>query len=559
MKKIWRAWALGSFFCIQTLAAGGPDWSAGAIIPPGGRPNPFDLEGAAWAQAIEAGKVHAQVYPVEITGLLPPFTPLRNFLDSPADNPLRRLLQSAFQGVSGWRSLDQLESWMGMQPYPAAGEGGIYSVPLPPGKFPEQRLGFGLIHTPQGTGFSISCAECHASRLFGKTVLGLTNRFPRANLTFVRAKQAFGLVPAALFQAETGATDGETALYSRTRENLNAVDAKEPAALGLDTSLAQVALSLAHRNADPDATKSGWYERFPRAEPLAENVADSKPAVWWNVKYKDRWLCDGSVVSGNPIFTNILWNEIGRGTDLVQLRKWLEANQKKIEELASAVFASEAPRFTDFFPPEKISLASAQRGEGLFNQRCARCHGTYEKGWSAPDAGTRTPTQLLETTFVTYHGITPVVDVGTDPARRLGMKSLEQLNELAIAKENGVVVQAQPGYVPPPLVGIWARWPYLHNNSIPSLCALLTPAAERPAFFYTGEAENPTTDFDLKCNGYPTARVPAAWTQDPEHRYDTSREGMRNIGHDEGIFVQNGRNLLSDADRADLIAYLQTL
>ena len=36
--------------------------------------------------------------------------------------------------------------------------------------------------------FTFSCAACHSSNLFGKTVLGMTNRFPKANEFFIKAK-----------------------------------------------------------------------------------------------------------------------------------------------------------------------------------------------------------------------------------------------------------------------------------------------------------------------------------------------------------------------------------
>ncbi len=48
----------------------------------------------------------------------------------------------------------------------------------------------------------------------------------------------------------------------------------------------------------------------------------------------------------------------------------------------------------------------------------------------------------------------PVINVGTDPMRRLGMVSLERLNDLEISKQNGTLIRSQGGYVPPPLVGI---------------------------------------------------------------------------------------------------------
>ena len=48
-------------------------------------------------------------------------------------------------------------------------------------------------------------------------------------------------------------------------------------------SLAQVALSLAHRRYDDVATFDRNLERSPRPEPLAHRPADSKPAVWWTL------------------------------------------------------------------------------------------------------------------------------------------------------------------------------------------------------------------------------------------------------------------------------------
>src|SRR5690606_8081024 len=111
----------------------------------------------------------------------------------------------------------------------------------------------------------------------------------------------------------------------------------------------------------------------PRKDRLDRIPADSKPAVWWNLKYKNRWLSDGSVVSGNPIFTNILWNEIGRGADLNQIESWLHNNAKIIRELTTAVFSVEPPRMTDFFEADNFDLPLAQEGQKLFHQTCARC------------------------------------------------------------------------------------------------------------------------------------------------------------------------------------------
>ena len=157
----------------------------------------------------------------------------------------------------------------------------------------------------------------------------------------------------------------------RTKQNLKAVGVKQPQVLGLDTSLAQVALSLAKREQNAYATKSRRAQRRPRRNALSKKIADSKPAVWWNLKYKTRWLSDGSIVSGNPIHTNFLWNEIGRGADLKELEKWMEENEKTIQELTVAAFATEAPRWTDFFDVKTIDLEKAKREESHFKKLCS--------------------------------------------------------------------------------------------------------------------------------------------------------------------------------------------
>ena len=42
------------------------------------------------------------------------------------------------------------------------------------------------------------------------------------------------------------------------------------------------------------------------------------------------------------------------------------------------------------------------------------------------------------------------------------------------------------GYANTPLDGVWARAPYLHDGSVPTLWDLLEPVEKRPATFYSG-------------------------------------------------------------------------
>lgn len=543
------------FSFVLSSAAAEPDWGRDVAVPPEGRANPYDLPAEEFAAANRAGRGHALQYPVNVTGILLPLDAARRFLEERGPDPLRDLLRTVTRGLNRVRSLDDLQAWLGLHRFPTAEGAGPYLVPFNGSQTPTDRMGFTIIETDQGRGFTISCAQCHSAELFGRRVIGLTNRFPRANAFFAHGLKAAPLVSPSLFQWSTQATAGETRLFARSRKAMAYVGAKAPVQLGLDTSLAQVALSLARREQDPWASRERPIR--PRPEVLRKTVADSKPAVWWNVKYKNRWLSDGSVVAGNPILTNLLWNELGRGTDLRKLDDWLSGNQETLKELTTAVFASSAPRWTDFFPAETFDIGAAQRGEKSFNMHCARCHGVYEKNWSRPDAESLSRSELLETWRVSYQPRKPVYDVGTDPLRWQGMTSLAQMNDLEISKRNGIVIEPQQGYVPPPLVGIWARWPYFHNNAVPNLCAVLTRGTDRPERYWAREARDPVQDFDADCNGYPMKRRPPGATAD--RLYVTERDGMSRFGHDERIFLEQGREKMTAAEKRDLIRYLQTL
>jgi mono/diheme cytochrome c family protein len=549
----------GVLFFSFSLFAQSPDWSQEALIPVEGRTNPYNLSEAEFQKNRAQGQIHAHLYPVESTGILIPEKPMRKILDNTMWNPLKSILNEIFKNIVGVDSFDGLFVWAGLVPPPDKNSPEMFQVALPKNIKKDDLYGYSRINKDGVETFTMSCAACHSDQLFGQTILGMSKRFPRANDFFIRAQSASQYYDPILVQLYTGANRTEIDLLNTAMENLKAVGLKQPLVLGLDTSLAQVALSLNRRSPTPWADKSSKHQENPRPDLLDHQPGDSKPAVWWNTKYKTRWLSDGSVLSGNPIYTNLLWNEIGRGSDLHQLDQWFKENPNVIQELTTAVFSTPAPRFEDFFPAEKISKESALRGEVVFNNTCSRCHGIYEKNWSQNSAQALPWREQMQTHRVIYPQPTRTYDVGTDSYRRESMKSLEKLNDLEISKNQNILVKAQDGYVPPPLVGIWARWPYLHNNAIPNLCALLTRSSERPRTYYAGPAIDRQRDFDSECNGYPLDQVPSQWLWNDEYYYDSRIEGMSNRGHDEGIFIKNGQELLSSQDKKDLIIFLQTL
>ncbi|MCM0606236.1 MAG: c-type cytochrome [Xanthomonadaceae bacterium] len=464
------------------------------------------------------GFKHINTYPVSTTQMLIP---------EQAFNKLVSLIPKK-------NAFDSIFKWLGLHEYLDA----IFT-----GEPEHFRMGLGRIEKYGAQGLTISCAGCHVGTLFGKTVVGMSNRFPRANEFFADGKFALKFSTPEMFELMTGASPGEKQMFIDMKKASRRIGIVKPQSLGLDTSLAQVALSLARRNSDEWASFNSQLEKSPRADLLDHHVADSKPAVWWNLKYKTRFLSDGSIVSGDPIFTNFLWNEIGRGADLRELDQWFKTNEDTIRELREFVFNTSAPHWSDFFGKGTINVARARQGSALFHANCASCHGAYEKNW-----------KTLENILVKYPTPTPVIDVGTDPGRREGMESLARgLNHLQISKNFVTVIEVQHGYVPPPLEGIFARFPYFHNNSVPSLCAVLTLASERPKHYYSRKQIDPQEDFDSDCVGYPSRKG------DRVHFYDTTQPGQSNSGHDEGVFLKNGQEMYTPDQKRDIIEFLKTL
>lgn len=548
-------------FILPTHLFAQADWSRDYPIR-SPRENLYQLPMAQFQHTVMEGRRHALIYPVSVSKLTIPFRPLSTFFESETDSRVRRLLFDVAKVVAPFKNMEEVFTWLGLHDYPNSVQPETPN-PLPRLTWEEKSLPMGatIFKTDKGEGLTFGCATCHSGDLFGVKVLGLTNRFPRANEFFRRGAGLAPYVNSFIFRDFLEATEGERVMFSEAKNNLKYVGTKSPVSIGLDTSLAQVALSLAKRKDDEYATRTSLSHRFPRDNKLERMVADSKPAVWWNLKYKNRWLSDGSIVSGNPVHTNFLWNEIGRGTDLKELEEWLVKNQKTISELTAAVFASRAPRYEKFFGIESIDIEKARRGESHYVQSCQKCHGTYEKGWAQDNAHLLSPTQLVQNVKVTYHEKTPVKDVGTDPGRYLGMREFaSSLNKLAISKTIGAVVEPQKGYVPPPLDGIWSRWPFFHNNSAPSLCAVLTSGPKRPVTYWAGPAKSKERDFDQTCVGYPTgSRVPPFWKKDPDYLFDSRKEGLSNRGHDERIFIKDGKEIYTAEEKLELIEFLKTL
>lgn len=555
----------------QYTYAAEPDWSEQARLPgvascevihrheiclvDGNRQNIYNLQPEQWSAMVQAGAKHAVSYPVEITRLQLPKTSMQKFFTSSDQSPMRRFIFSLAKKLTRFRSFEDIFDWLGLNKYPQTQQSEAPNlIPTLQG-FETTAMGVTSFNHEGHQGITISCAGCHSSDLFGVKVMGLTNRFSRANEAFILGKKALSKTPALLFKTIFNPVPQDLKIFEESKKAMSYVRLKKPLALGLDTSLAQVGLSLAARADDEYASLK---RVAPRRSALNSIPADSKPAVWWNLKYKTKWLSDGSVLSGNPIHTNFIWNEIGRGQDLEQLENWFRVNQKKVRELTAYVFSTEAPQYNDFFPGE-INISLAKKGQQIFLNNCKGCHGVYEKGWDLSNEIAYE--EKIQTTKVRYHQRTIVKNVGTDSYRAKGMRYFYQdLNKLKISQQTGIVVQPQNGYVPPPLVGIWSRYPYLHNNSVPTLYDLLTPDFDRPQTYISVPAIDKRIDFDTQKVGYPSpARIRPQYRENPEYFFNSKRKGMSNRGHTTMLLHEDGTPKFDHQKKLQLIEFLKTL
>jgi mono/diheme cytochrome c family protein len=177
--------------------------------------------------------------------------------------------------------------------------------------------------------------------------------------------------------------------------------------------------------------------------------------------------------------------------------------------------------------PFAIDQKLAARGKQIFDQQCASCHAF----------GQSRTGQLI-----------PLAEVGTDPSRaeHWTAEAADAFNRQFDRYSWGFdhFQGKTGGYVAPALDGVWARAPYLHNGSVPSLSDLLQPVDKRPITFYRGYDV-----YDPQKVGF-VSNLSSQGGRDFS-MFDTRLPGNANSGHLYGA-------ALSDDDKTALIEHLKT-
>src|SRR5207248_3669907 len=130
-------------------------------------------------------------------------------------------------------------------------------------------------------------------------------------------------------------------------------------------------------------------------------------------------------------------------------------------DIHAFILTVEKPKY-----PFAIDAHLAAKGQGLFNDTCARCHGTYGAGGRYPDK------------------IVALDVIGTDRtlADSLTPRHIHHFNKSWFGQQktpdgNLYRIVETEGYQAPPLDGVWATAPYFHNGSVPTLAHVLNSKA----------------------------------------------------------------------------------
>jgi mono/diheme cytochrome c family protein len=213
----------------------------------------------------------------------------------------------------------------------------------------------------------------------------------------------------------------------------------------------------------------------------------------------------------------------------------------KVEKVMNALSDYHAPAF-----PGRIDSQKALRGEAVYRQSCAECHGTYSEGIRNPRL-LSFPNRLVQQE-----------SMGTEPARwdAISDSLVDRLNSSKSAPFSAnILAKRVQGYVAPILSGLWMTAPYLHNGSVPTLWHFMHPES-RPARFMVGGHRLDYTRMglagDLDAQGvYRDQSEYQPWSA-PD-LYDTATPGRSNKGHDSPF------DRMSEDEKTDLLEYLKLL
>lgn len=381
---------------------------------------------------------------------------------------------------------------------------------------------YNVFDTPRGIkAVNSNCLSCHGENLNGTFVVGLGNR------TRDFTQDSRSLAEALPGLARTEAERQEAGLVAR---GMAAVAPYiQTRTVGVNPAVNLTYALFSHRRVEDFR----WSE-MPTLEPPDREFPPVDVPPWWHLKEKKAMFHNGE-------FTTQMHRVMALASTLcVEDADSMRQLDEPFRDVEQFIMTVPGPRY-----PLAIDPVLARQGQEVFEDNCARCHGELD------DKGR-----------VQYEpSIVPIDTLGTDPElmrqqtgpeherfRRWGEESFVQLYGQRLQ------VTLNQGYIVPPLTGVWATAPYLHNGSVPSVEAVLN-SKMRPRYWQKlGIFEK--TDYDTaRMSVRFRARMSGQALAEPLTRrfiYDTTLKGYGNQGHTYG-------DRLTQPERLAVMEFLKTL
>ena len=368
----------------------------------------------------------------------------------------------------------------------------------------------------------ISCAYCHTGKAAGIIIPGLANKS-----IDLRALGFWGIG----LDLES---DSATHAHAPNIESLIANSQRMFAILD-DPAFSSPTVGLVDNN----ILKKTFFQAFGLPYEVEVRAYLNKPGHLWGLGEKKKlglfWGAEGS---GHSLGWKV-GPEIMNGQTAENIRQ--KDYVQKVSEVEYHIEQFQPPEYP-FEIDENLAFGT---GKILFSARCQKCHGSYRK--NADGTANYQVPKLI-----------PWRVVKTDPNRSRFFdenlwSAIEESEYADLLLKSGSQDTELPAYIAPRLEGIWSRFPYLHNTSVPTLMDLLTAPGSRTAIFSLKDAGEKDM-FDQRNVGLKTdvpdtlryGSLTQAWI------YDVKKPGQSNRGHEFGID-------LSKMQKLALVEYLKTL
>ncbi|MGQ0506962.1 MAG: hypothetical protein ACT4TC_16750 [Myxococcaceae bacterium] len=371
---------------------------------------------------------------------------------------------------------------------------------------------FTSVTTPSGVEVvSANCLTCHGGKLEGRYVVGLGN-----------STGDFTSDPSPLLKLAipTLINPLERAELQKLSDRLEAIAPYTTLdTVGVNPATTLTYALFAHHEVKTLAWSNTPLEKIPDAP---TTPADVPP--WWHMKKKNAMF---HVAGGRGDHSRFM---MAASTLCVESNAEAQKISEYFGDIRAYISSIQPPPY-----PGQVDATQATTGREVFERMCSVCHGTYGEGGSYPNV------------------LIPLQAIGTDTLladEALYTKELRQRFQESFYGQGAQFAPAM-GYVAPPLDGVWASGPYLHNGSIPTVAAVLDSSI-RPKFWKRTSGRMDLVKLGITATTLAAGKSGELVPSRRKYIYDTTQVGYGNGGHTFG-------DSLTAQERSDVIEYLKTL